>query len=33
MRDQDVKALIAYRLAEAAEALKDAELLVDAARY
>lgn len=33
MRDQDVKALIAYRLDEAAEALKDAELLLDAARY
>ena len=30
MRDQDVKALIAYRLEEAAEALADAELLLHA---
>ncbi len=33
MRDQDVKALVAYRLDEAKEALRDAELLLDAARH
>lgn len=33
MRDQDIRALITYRLDEAGEALSDAELLLDAARY
>jgi uncharacterized protein (UPF0332 family) len=33
MRDEDIKELVAYRLAEAAEALSDAELLLDAGRY
>lgn len=33
MRDQDAKALIAYRMEEAAEALADAELLLKAGRY
>ncbi len=33
MREQDIQALIEYRLNEANEALKDAELLLDASRY
>jgi hypothetical protein len=33
MRDQDAKALIAYRLDEANEALGAAELLLDARRH
>jgi hypothetical protein len=32
MREQDIKALIDYRLDEAGEALKDAELLLSAGR-
>jgi uncharacterized protein (UPF0332 family) len=33
MREQDIKALVQYRLDEAGEALTDAELLRDAGRY
>lgn len=33
MREQDIKALIEYRLEEAREALMDAELLLSARRY
>ncbi len=33
MRDEDIRALVAYRLDEANEALSDAELLLDAGRY
>jgi uncharacterized protein (UPF0332 family) len=33
MRDRDIRALVAYRLDEAREALSDAELLLDAGRY
>ena len=33
MREQDFKALIDYRLDEAVEALRDAELLLDAGRH
>jgi uncharacterized protein (UPF0332 family) len=33
MREQDLKALIDYRLKEAWEALRDAELLLDSGRY
>jgi len=33
MRDQDIKALIMYRLDEAGEALSDTELLLDVGRY
>jgi uncharacterized protein (UPF0332 family) len=33
MREQDFQALIDYRLAEAAEALQDAELLLGEGRY
>jgi uncharacterized protein (UPF0332 family) len=32
MKDEEVKALITYRLEEAAEALADAELLLNAGR-
>jgi uncharacterized protein (UPF0332 family) len=33
MREQDFQALVDYRLVEAAEALRDAELLLDEGRY
>jgi len=33
VREQDIKALIEYRLDEAREALRDAELLLDGARH
>jgi uncharacterized protein (UPF0332 family) len=33
MREQDIKALVEYRLEEAREALRDAELLLDAGRH
>lgn len=33
MREQDIRALVTYRLDEASEVLRDAELLLDAGRH